>query len=469
MPPAQTNLIPTAADAPEADSKALSLMQEGDGAMANSDFNKAADCYGRAMTFNVPAPLARRKLCIALIKGGEFERVWPLWREEMASSEESISWAQSEIERAMEQRDFQHLGSLARLLAYYRWGSDSFRQYGDRGTPVRRVPRDQLTVTKLRHDAGQFAYLRRLNLLGSEFDSIIATYQRLADRLFEQGGVEGRIPLEGEPYTLVGHIYNRIVYLPEVPRVVRALSSSWNPREVEASFLDRRSGVVVLDNFLTPEALAGIRRFAMQATVWSGIRYAYGRLGAFFNDGFNCPLLLQVAEELKRALPRVITDKFPIRQIWGFKNSTDLPPDSNLHADFASVNVNFWITPEDCNLDSNSGGMMVYDVDAPRAWDFHTYNGRTDIIKAFLRENRANETYIPYRQNRCIVFNSDLFHGTHSVHFKPGFENHRINVTMLYGQREDDDHHGSLSNRPDLEQRWQMQPSAWRSFAFRRR
>lgn len=111
---------------------------------------------------------------------------------------------------------------------------------------------------------------------------------------------------------------------------------------------------------------------------------------------------------------------------------------------------------------------VQYDVDAPRTWDFNTYNGRTDLIKAFLRENRARETYIPYHENRCIIFNSDLFHGTHEVHFKPGFENHRINVTMLYGHREDDTHHLSMTGRPDLKAKWGMECSAWRSLAFTR-
>jgi len=164
----------------------------------------------------------------------------------------------------------------------------------------------------------------------------------------------------------------------------------------------------------------------------------------------------------------VITPRYPLRQIWGFKNAGDLPADVNLHADFAAVNVNFWLTPDASNLDPSTGGMKIYDVDAPQSWDFHTYNGRTDIIKAFLRENRAQETYIPYRQNRCVMFNSDLFHGTHAVHFKPGFEHHRINVTMLYGHREHDDLHRSLSSRPDLASRWSRQASAWRSHAFSR-
>jgi hypothetical protein len=394
---------------------------------------------------------------------------WSHWRGELAGDKTAVDWAQAEIERAMRRGEFELLGRLGRLLVQYRWGSRWFPGGAPaEESPVARVPRDVVSVTKLRHDAGQFRYLRGKGLLTAEFDGIIDLYEGLAARLFERDGSEARAELQGRERELIWHVYNRVVHLAEGPRTPRALSTSWKPRDVEAQFIEQRTGVVIIDDFLTPEALEGVRRFAMESTVWSGVRYAYGRLGAFFNDGFNCPLLLQIAEELKAALPRVIIPDYPLRQVWGFKNSTDLPPDSNLHADFAAVNVNFWLTPEECNLDAASGGMMVYDVDAPLAWDFHTYNGRTDLMKAFLRENRAQQTYVPYRQNRCVIFNSDLFHGTHEVRFRPGFENHRINVTMLYGQREDDSHHRSLSARTDLEARWGTQRSAWRSPVFAR-
>jgi hypothetical protein len=386
----------------------------------------------------------------------------------MARGKPAVQWVQAEIERAMELGDFRILGHLGRMHALCRWGSPWYPMRVSGSSLLPRVPRDTLTVSKLRHDAGQFTYLRTLGLLDACFDPIIKTYELQAELLIKRGGQEARMRLDGNLRAQIGNVYNRIVHLPEVGRVDRALSLKWNPHDVEAQFLDQGQGVVVIDDFLTEEALEGIRRFAMQATVWSGIRYAFGRFGAFFNDGFNCALLLQVAEELQQTLPRVITPRYPLRQIWGFKNSTDLPPDVNLHADFAAVNVNFWLTPDECNFDPATGGMMVYDVDAPRAWDFHTYNGRTDIIKAFLHENHARQTYIPYRQNRCVIFNSDLFHGTHEVHFKPGFANHRVNVTMLYGHREDDELHRSLNSRPDLETRWSTQRSAWRSFAFTR-
>jgi hypothetical protein len=43
---------------------------------------------------------------------------------------------------------------------------------------------------------------------------------------------------------------------------------------------------------------------------------------------------------------------------------------------------------------------------------------------------------IPYRSNRAVVFSSDYFHETDRTHFKEGYINRRINLTMLYGRRQ---------------------------------
>lgn len=36
-----------------------------------------------------------------------------------------------------------------------------------------------------------------------------------------------------------------------------------------------------------------------------------------------------------------------------------------VHADSASVNLNFWVTPDDANLDPSSGGLVVYPKEPP--------------------------------------------------------------------------------------------------------
>jgi hypothetical protein len=37
----------------------------------------------------------------------------------------------------------------------------------------------------------------------------------------------------------------------------------------------------------------------------------------------------------------------------------------------------------------------------------------------------------------ATIFNSDLFHETGEIRFREGYENRRVNVTMLYGRRGD--------------------------------
>jgi hypothetical protein len=43
---------------------------------------------------------------------------------------------------------------------------------------------------------------------------------------------------------------------------------------------------------------------------------------------------------------------------------------------------------------------------------------------------------MPYRANRAVIFDSDLFHQTDAIRFKPGYTDRRINVTLLYGDRD---------------------------------
>ena len=103
----------------------------------------------------------------------------------------------------------------------------------------------------------------------------------------------------------------------------------------------------------------------------------------------------------------------------------------------ATVNVNFWITPDTANLNSKNGGLVVYKEEAPLNWSFKIYNGEPKRIRKFLAEHDSGKMVVPYAENRVVMFNSNLFHETDIFKFKPGYENRRINVTMLFGDRWD--------------------------------
>jgi tetratricopeptide (TPR) repeat protein len=205
-----------------------------------------------------------------------------------------------------------------------------------------------------------------------------------------------------------------------------------NAKDIAARWSQTDPPIVVIDNLLTEDALEGLRRFCWGSTIWRR-PYKSGYLGAISETGFACPLLAQIADELREVFPTVIGDH-GLRRTWGFKYDSSLSG-IPMHADQAAVNVNFWITSDDANRDPGSGGLVVWDTKAPLDWDFARYNTDEAAIRAFLAEKGAKPIVVPHRANRAVIFDSDLFHETDKIVFKDGYENRRINVTMLYGRR----------------------------------
>jgi tetratricopeptide (TPR) repeat protein len=208
-----------------------------------------------------------------------------------------------------------------------------------------------------------------------------------------------------------------------------------NPANVASAaqqWQTRRPQITVIDNFLTDEALAELRRFCWGSTVWR-TSYERGYLGAVPEHGFASPLLAQIADEFRTTYAD-ICGNHALKYHWAFKCDSTLDG-VGIHADNAAVNVNFWITPDEANLDPERGGLVVWDVAAPLDWEYSKYNGDAAATRDFLKRTNARPVTIPYRANRAVIFDSDLFHETDTIRFKEGYLNRRINVTFLYGDR----------------------------------
>jgi hypothetical protein len=74
--------------------------------------------------------------------------------------------------------------------------------------------------------------------------------------------------------------------------------------------------------------------------------------------GAACSLLAQIAEELRIALPGIF-QAHPLRYFWSFKYDSALEG-TRVHTDFEAINANFWITPDEANLDPHSGGLIIW-------------------------------------------------------------------------------------------------------------
>jgi tetratricopeptide (TPR) repeat protein len=218
-----------------------------------------------------------------------------------------------------------------------------------------------------------------------------------------------------------------------MPSIAEVLNPANDWSALEDAYLSGRPEILAIDNFLSDPALKAFQEFAHASRVWHG-EYANNYLGAFANRGFNSPLHLQLARELRQRMPRVFQD-YLLTQLWGFKYEPAVTRGINVHADFAKVNLNFWIAPSECNLDPHSGGLKVYDVPAPEDWTFKQYNIDSALIYRFLEQHRAKCVTVPHRCNRAVLFNSALFHETDTIRFVDSYESRRVNMTYLFGRQ----------------------------------
>jgi tetratricopeptide (TPR) repeat protein len=286
---------------------------------------------------------------------------------------------------------------------------------------------------KLNHDIEQLNYLKTQGHLPPHGDDAIAAFTELKKAIPEEANDGQVIEIPPVYRDQVGAFYNRLMSLHDSELAPGgALNSALDSASIEEDYHRNAPGITYLDDFLTPESLESLRRFCLNSTIWYEYGYANGYLGAFMEEGFLTPLLYQIAEELPQALPSIFED-YKLSYLWAYKYDSKMTG-INLHGDDAAINVNFWITPDEANLDPNTGGLVIWDQEAPADWDFFKMNANYDAMRGFLSEKNAKKTPVPHKQNRAVIFNSDLFHETDTINFKEGYENRRINVTMLFGR-----------------------------------
>jgi tetratricopeptide (TPR) repeat protein len=327
------------------------------------------------------------------------------------------------------------LGDVTGGFAAYDQAHELRRKPGARATGERTFA--LTSRTKLEHDAEQLRHLRANKVLHDVFKDSVELYEASLEALDAPDADTHMVPLPAATRAAITPFYNRLLHRdPGAALDGPAVSPQFDGAAAEAQYRHHAPGIAWGDGLLTPEALAALRRFCLDSTIWYEYRYDNGYLGSFQEEGFSCPLLLQIAEELRVAMPNIV-GRHTLRKTWAFKYDSRLSG-IRMHADAAAVNVNFWLTPDDANLDPDGGGLVVWDVEAPLDWDFAHYNRDTPAVRKFLSDAGAKPVAVPHRQNRAVLFNSDLFHETGALSFKPGYENRRINVTMLFGRRGDE-------------------------------
>jgi tetratricopeptide (TPR) repeat protein len=388
-------------------------------------FEQAVASYRQALKLNPHHVEAQNNLGVALRDHGKLDEAITAFTQTLALKP---GYVKAHYDRAFAYLWKGEIGPAVQDL----WASAETRQ--NHGWPIQD---SAVSKARMKHDAEQVQYLMERDLPGEAHKGYLDMLRQLWRRAAQEGPSPWRMPVSQGEYQAIAPSFNRILRHADCPSLPGgAVNPSLDVAAIEARYNGRKPEIMHVDNLLTEEALQSLRRFCLESTIWKR-DYPNGYLGAFLGDGFACPLLLQIAEELRLKLPGVF-HRHRLTQSWAFKYDSALTG-LNMHADAAAVNVNFWITPDEANLDPDHGGLVVWDREAPRDWNFKEYNNAKNEPKvlAWLRQQGAQAVTIPYRCNRAVIFNSDLFHATDRISFKEGYENRRVNITLLYGRRGD--------------------------------
>lgn len=297
---------------------------------------------------------------------------------------------------------------------------------GDDRTGIARKSLTTATRPKLEHDAEQFLYLAQRTRDRLRFELLARGYRAVAEQLSDEV-----TPLSDAQIEALGEDYNTPIHLRAAPEIEGGAVERQDRAALAARF--GAEGAIAVDDLLTPQALDSLRRFLLESTIWHDFAHIGGFVASYLEDGLACPLVLQIADELRHAFSAIL-GAHPLSQAWVFKG---LKPQSavDVHADDAAISVNFWVTPTQANLKPARGGLVVCRIPPPQDWRMRDYEADRERIVTFLEQNTGDSLVVPYRENRAVIFPSRLFHYSDSPEFAAGYENHRINLTLLYGGR----------------------------------
>jgi hypothetical protein len=294
---------------------------------------------------------------------------------------------------------------------------------GDDRTTIALKSLTTTTGHKLRHDAEQFLYLSQRTRL--HFELLARSYLEVAKQVPNE-----IVTLSDAQIEMLGEDYNTPIHLRAAPEVA-GLAVHERPDRTALTVQFEQQGAVPVDDLLTPQALDSLRRFLLEGTIWHDFSHIDGFVASYLEDGLACPLLLQIADELRHEFPGILGEH-ALSQAWAFKGLQSQAA-VDVHADDAAVSINFWITPTEANLEPGHGGLVVCRAPPPDDWKIRDYDQDHERVVTFLEQKAADSFVVPYRQNRAVLFRSRHFHHSDRPKFASTYENHRINLTLLYG------------------------------------
>jgi hypothetical protein len=188
----------------------------------------------------------------------------------------------------------------------------------------------------------------------------------------------------------------------------------------------KSTGIIIIDNFLSEETCNNLRNFALNPTF--GYHDIYNGYTAVNFDRFTGDLSqIDVVNEFKDKIKFLENIKY-IRS-WCFcynnKSRGVLP-----HADPSYININVWVTPNECINNPDKNGLKIYHKIRDKNTPHSAYNRDIDYINNEILNSKY--TVIPYKYQRATIFLGSMYHETMGVDMKDGKDNKRVSYTYLF-------------------------------------
>jgi tetratricopeptide (TPR) repeat protein len=403
------------------------------------DLDTAILAYERAIALKPDHAIAHFGLGNALRRQGRLEDAIAAYeravacRPKFAEAYASIATVLVEQDRFQEARErYYRLFRVTHGNAL--WDAQTFVSTEFPETALKSIRTSKFDLTSITE---QLAYLLDEKKVDPSFRQMLSLYESVLGEIDPALEETDNVTLTPEQSARIAPFRHKVVHYVDTPAVLpHAVNPKLNFAEIEDAYLASPVAVVHFDDFLTPQALNALWQFCLDATIF----FARGPgkiMTSYLGTGFHSSLLFQIAAELKQRFPRVL-GRHVLGNMWAYR----YPPKGEgvgAHTDEGAVTFNFWITPNEANLEPGTGGLIVHAKEQPMDWDWNRFNFEKDrpAVRATLEEflRSAEKVVIPYRRNRALLFHSNLFHRSDSFHFKVGHRHRRTNITILFGER----------------------------------
>ena len=184
---------------------------------------------------------------------------------------------------------------------------------------------------------------------------------------------------------------------------------------------------VVLDDALTPAALEKLRSDLLSSWAWH-YRSQPGYVLCLAPP--ESPVLASVTGRLTG----LFSQYYPAAEVmeeWAFLHQR--PFGEFVHADIGSYVWTLWLTPEQWDRSPDTSGLSLFPLARPDSMP----NSREHTLKYFKANAMPRGAYVPYRENRAVIFSASTFHSIGPCDFEASVvERMRCSVSVFLDDRD---------------------------------